>query len=348
MRWLLYGSYGYTGQLVTRVAREKGLEPILAGRDPARTAEAARSLGLEHRSFALDDRGATEDALADVDLVLSTAGPFSRTFEPLAAACLERGCHYLDVTGELEVFEAAYGLARRAREAGVVLLPGVGFDVVASDCAAVRAAGGLERPTRLDLAIHGTGGVSRGTLLSVLEGLSRPAKLRRDGRIVDVPHGSLARTVPFADGDRRAVCIPWGDVSTAYRSTGVPNVRVFMTVPGWAAAWAGLLSRILRLPGALAAASFVVKRLVGGPRPEEQEEAEGRIWCEARDEEGAASRCEIVTPGTYLFTAESAVAAVVRFLEGRLEGRPSGFHTPTTAFGAGFVDEIPGVRWVRP
>lgn len=288
-----------------------------------------------------------EAALADVDLVLNAAGPYSRTFAPFAGACLARGCHYLDLTGEIRVFEAAFELDEKACDAGILLIPGVGFDVVPSDCAAVRAAAGVPDATHLDLGIHSTGGASPGTLKSMLEGLGRPGKVRRNGRIVDVLHGSLSRTIPFQDGERKALCIPWGDVSTAYRSTGVPNVRVFMTVPSGAATWVRVLSRLLRLPGMVSMASRLVEWTARGPSEEERRAARSRVWCEALNETGDRVRVELVTPGGYGFTAESAVAAVVRVAEGRLQGRPSGFHTPTTAFGAKFVDEVPGVRWVR-
>lgn len=347
MRWLLYGAYGYTGRLVGRRAVEVGEEPILAGRDPDATAARAAALGLEHRSFALGEPDRVEAELAGVELVLNAAGPFSRTFEPMVRACLSRGCHYLDVTGEIAVFEAAYGLDERAREVGALLLPGVGLDVAPSDCLAVRTARRVSRPTHLDLALHSTGGTSPGTARSVVEGLARPGKVRRDGRIVDVRHGSVSRRVPFGDRERHALCIPWGDVSTAYRSTGVPNIRVFASAPRGAAAVLPALAGLLRLPGARGAASWLVGSLVSGPSEEERAGGGVRLWCEAWNDAGESARLEVVTPDGYTFTARSAVAAVRRVAEGRLETPGGGFRTPATAFGAGFVDEIPGVAWAR-
>ncbi|NIP57212.1 MAG: NAD(P)H-binding protein, partial [Gemmatimonadetes bacterium] len=205
--WLLYGAYGFTGRLIARRAIAMGLRPILAGRRREPTADLARELDLECRVFDLDDPPALREGLRGVQLVMHTAGPFSRTWRPMAEACLAAGVHYLDITGEIEVFEALAGLDGAARETGVMLLPGVGFDVVPTDCAAARVGGRLEEPVHLDLAFASSGGPSRGTALTMIEALGRPSRIRSGSRIVDVAWGSIARTIPFSDGERHGVCI---------------------------------------------------------------------------------------------------------------------------------------------
>src|SRR4051812_44120316 len=130
--FLLYGSYGYTGRLIATRALEMGLRPLLAGRDAGKVRAHAAELGLEHRAFALDDTAAAHAALGEAPVVLHAAGPFARTAAPMAQACLRTKTHYLDITGELAVFEAMAELGARALDAGVMLLPGAGFDVVPS------------------------------------------------------------------------------------------------------------------------------------------------------------------------------------------------------------------------
>lgn len=351
-RWLLYGAYGYTGRLLAGEAARRGLPPVLAGRDGERLRAVAEPLGLERVRVDLEDAAGLRSALSGVDAVLHAAGPFSRTWRPMAEACLHTGTHYLDITGEVDVFEALHSLDGEARRAGIVLLPGVGFDVVPSDCAAVRAAAKVDRPTHLELALHSAGGPSAGTARTMVEGLGKGARERRDGEIVEVPHGSVREEIPFSDRSRPAVAIPWGDVSTAHHSTGIPNVRVYMTMPPgrirWAR-WAGRLRPLL----ALSPVQALMKRWAGrsgeGPGEDERRGRRNRVWCRARSgESGEVGIVELTTPDGYTLTAESGVAAVEALLAPEYMGPAAGFLTPTLAFGAGFVDALSGVRWECP
>ena len=44
--WLIYGANGYTGELIAREARKRGMTPILAGRSQESVASLAGELGL--------------------------------------------------------------------------------------------------------------------------------------------------------------------------------------------------------------------------------------------------------------------------------------------------------------
>lgn len=384
--WLLYGAYGFTGRLIAREAVERGHRPVLAGRDARKTAALADELGLEHRVFGLDDGEALRDALEPVAAVVNAAGPFSRTWRPVAEACLDTRTHYLDITGEVAVFEGLHALGGRAAAAGVALVPGVGLDVVPTDCLAARLAERLSGATHLELALHSTGGPSRGTARTMLEGITEPAKERRDGRIVEIAHGSVTARVPFTDRERRAVAIPWGDVSTAHHSTGIPNVRVYMTFPPRMLRAARLLPYLRPL-----LALGPVRRLlrawidwkVEGPDAREREEGRtrirGRAWREEGPGEeggswaergGGGMEAELTVPNGYAFTAASSVAAVEALLAmdtptgvdapsaaagpvpppeptgpAAPAAAPTGFLTPSRAFGPEFLDTLPGVRW---
>lgn len=348
-KWLIYGAYGYTGRLIAEEAVKRGLQPVLAGRNGEKTRRLAENLDLDHRIFSLDEPSALRRALEDADLVLHAAGPYSRTFRPMAGACLEARCHYLDITGEISVLEAAHAMDDRARDAGVLMVPAVGLDVVPTDCVAARAAEALPDASRLDLALHSGGGPSRGTARTMVERMGEPGKLRDGGRIVDVRQGSLTRSIPFRDRERLAVCIPWGDVSTAYHSTGIPDIRVFMTFPPSVVRWLNVFSGLLRIPGLPALASWVVKHTVDGPSEQERQEGRVRIWCEAGNGAGKTVRLEMMTPNGYTFTARSAVSAVERIaaMTSGEEAERVGFQTPSSVFGAGFVDDIEGVEWIE-
>src|SRR6266536_3485840 len=232
MSWLIYGANGYTGQLVARLAVARGERPVLAGRNGPAVTALAGELGLPHRVFDLADGAAVRAALEGVRAVAHCAGPFSATSAPMVAGCLAAGAHYLDITGEVEVFEAIFGRDAEARAAGVVLLPGAGFDVVPTDCLAAALAAALPSATSLDLAFLVGGGMSRGTTRSSIEGMAAGNLRRVDGRLVTTRFGEPARTVPFPrSGATRVGAIRWGDLATAYRSTGIPTITTYTKLP---------------------------------------------------------------------------------------------------------------------
>ncbi|MEO7522148.1 MAG: saccharopine dehydrogenase NADP-binding domain-containing protein, partial [Gemmatimonas sp.] len=189
MSLLLYGANGYTGRLIIPVALARGLRPILSGRNVDEVNALAAEHGLEARTVSLDDTGALDAALHDITTVLHCAGPFSRTSKPMVDACLRAGAHYLDITGEVDVFEACAARDAEAKQRGIMLLPGTGFDVVPSDCLASHLARRMPDATSLSLGFRAMGGLSRGTALTMAEGLGKPGVIRRDGRITPVSPG---------------------------------------------------------------------------------------------------------------------------------------------------------------
>jgi short subunit dehydrogenase-like uncharacterized protein len=346
MSWMIYGANGYTGELAAREAVRKGLSPILAGRNAEAVGRLARELGLQSRAFSLGDLQGTAAELYGVKAVLHCAGPFLHTSAPMVAACLATGAHYLDITGEIPVFERVLAQGEAARRAGIALLPGVGFDVVPSDCLATRLARALPGATELVLAFYTEKGeISRGTMKTMIESLPHAGAIRRDGKIVPVPVAWDSREIDFGGraGKRWAMTIPWGDVSTAYHSTGIPNIRVYSGTPP------SQIRRMKRMAPLLPLAGWgPIKRLalswvdrkVTGPSEEIRETARVYLWGEAKDAAGRAVTSTVETPEGYRFTAVSAVESVVRVLAGRVQ---PGAWTPSKAFGADFVTELPGV-----
>lgn len=341
---LIYGANGYTGRLIVEHALRRGLRPVLSGRNADEVSALAAAHGLESRPASLDAAARLDAALSGCRAVVHCAGPFSHTAAPMAAACLRAGAHYLDITGEIVVFEAFAARSAEAARAGVMLLPGVGFDVVPSDCLAAHLHRRLPSATRLTLAFHGGTGLSRGTATTMIENINRGGAVRRGGRITPVPAAWRQRDIDYGDRVRRSVTIPWGDVSTAFHSTAIPDIEVYTAVPR--AAIRGMIAA--RYLGPLLATAPVqaflkgrVRARPGGPSAAQRERAVARLWGEVSDDADRRVQSRLRTPDGYTLTALTAVAAAERVLAG---GARPGFQTPSRAFGADFVLEIAGVE----
>lgn len=342
---LIYGATGYTGRLIVAAARAAGLSPILAGRSAPAVAALAAEHGLAHRVAALDDPAALAAALRDVRVVLHCAGPFVHTSRPMVDACLAAGVHYLDITGEIAVFEGCAARDAAARAAQVMLLPGVGFDVVPSDCLAAHVAARLPGATSLALAFRALGGPSRGTATTMIENLGRPGAIRRRGVIEAVPPAWQSRAIDFGDGSgpQLATTIPWGDVSTAWHSTGIGDVCVYMAVTP-AMHRQLVLSRYLAPVLRTAPVQRWLRQRVAqgpaGPSDATRARRDARLWCEARDAAGRTVTSLLHTPNGYTITADAAVHIARQVLAG---AAPPGFQTPSRAYGAELVLALPGV-----
>jgi short subunit dehydrogenase-like uncharacterized protein len=324
------------------MAASYGVRPIVAGRSRQEVARLAAELGVEHRAFSLDDAAAVHNGLADVAAVLHCAGPFARTWQPMAGACLAAGVHYLDITGEVDVFEGLAALDRDARRAGVMLLPGVGFDVVPTDCLAAHLHRRLPTATRLQLAIRGTGRLSRGTANTMVENLPRGGVVRRGGELVRVPAAWRTREVDFGRGPRTAVTIPWGDVSTAYRSTGIGDIEVYSAVTA-SVRRALVATRYLRPLLRTRIVQGLGKRLLPTRAPDAEDELalnRSFVWGRVEDASGREAISRLTGPDGYLLTAHASLTILRRTLEGTA---PPGFQTPSRVYGPELVLELPGV-----
>lgn len=341
---VIYGSTGYTGRLIVEEALRRGLRPVLAGRNADAVRSQARAAGLEWRAAPIDDPTALDAAIAGASVVLHCAGPFSRTWRAMSDACLRARAHYLDITGEVAVFEGLAARDAEAKRAGIMLLPGTGFDVVPSDCLAAHLAALLPGATHLSLAFMATGGASRGTLSTMVEGLGTPGAVRRGGIILPVPPAYRTRRIDFGDGKLRdATTIPWGDVSTAYHSTGIPGVEVYVRMSAGtraalvASRWIApvLRSRIVR--GVL---RELVHRGPAGPDDATRARSVSLFWGEASTPDGRRIEGWLRGPGGYDMTALTSVHLARKAMDGVA---PSGFQTPSRAYGADVIREISGV-----
>lgn len=344
MQYLIYGAYGYTGTLIANRAIQQGHEPVLAGRDEHALRRLASRLGLEARPVALDEPDRLRSVVAEVPAVLHCAGPFAHTSAPMVEACLDTGTHYLDVTGEIPVLEALMDRDAEAAAADVLLLPAIGFDVVPTDCLARALSEQVPDAETLEIAFVGQGPVSKGTLKTAIEQMGEGGRVRREGRLVSVPPGWATRTVPFEDHPRTVVSIPWGDLVTAARSTGIPNVTVYTYLPRWLRALLPLaqpLQGLLRWGPLQSLLKRAVERWVPVPTAADRERGRTLVWASVRSGGGERRSMHLRGPEAYRFTARTAVAAAARVVE----GPPAvGAHTPSTALGASFVRDVDGVE----
>lgn len=336
--FLIYGANGYTGELIAREAVKRGLKPILSGRSRNKVEPLAKELDLIFRTFSLEDKKSLEYTLKEVDFVVHCAGPFSLTAEKMVEACLRLGKHYLDITGEIAVFEAMAKRGAAANNAGIMIMPGIGFDVVPSDCLAVYLKNRLPSATHLTLAFCGLGGISHGTQATMALNAGRGGAIRKNGEIVRVPAAWKTREIDFGEFKKSAVTIPWGDVSTAFYSTGIPNIEVFAVVPEENLRLLKLSRYIGWLLSAKFAQNYLQNRIPeGGPNAEERASGKTYLWGEASDNDGKKAEARLTCPEGYATTVLTAVNIAEKILAGNFR---EGFQTPAKCYGANLILEI--------
>lgn len=339
--FLIYGANGYTGELIVRYAVERGMKPILAGRNNAKIEEIAKRFDLPFRIFGLDETAKLDAALKETDFVLHCAGPFSITSEPMVEACLRNKRHYLDITGEIAVFEAMARRDEKAKDAEIMIMPGVGFDVVPSDCLALHLKNRLPSATNLTLAFYGLGRISHGTQATMTMNVGKGGAIRKNGEITSVPAAWKTREIDFGEVQKTGVTIPWGDVATAFYSTNIPNIEVYTILPEQNLR----LLKLSRYLGWLLATkpfqNYLQKQIPeGGPNDEERAIGKTYLWGEATDAPGNKVESRLQCPEGYTTTALTALKIAEKILDGKF---CVGFQTPAKCFGADLIMEIEDV-----
>lgn len=337
--FLLYGSYGFVGQAIAQLAIQNGLTPVLAGRDTNKVKAQATQLGLEYCVFDLDDFSAMDHALKEVNVVLHCAGPYIHTSKLMLDGCLRMNTHYLDLTGEIPVYESLAGRDTEAKANGVMILPGVGFDVVPTDCLALHLKMRMPTATQLSLAFctDGPAGLPPGTANTTIEMIPYGNKIRKDGQLVRAKSGLQSRLVDFGQGEKLVTQLPWGDTFMAYYSTMIPNIEDYALISK-SMRQNLLVSQYFRPLFKFKAVREIFKRLMkSGSTEEERAITKTHVWGEVKDEQGnlAVSRLHGPEAGVN-WTAITALASVEKVLAGHVK---PGFQTPARVFGADFVLE---------
>jgi short subunit dehydrogenase-like uncharacterized protein len=345
--WLLYGANGYTGELIAREAVKRSMRPVLAGRSRQKIEKLAAELGCRSAVFDLDDHTSLVSSLDGVAAVLHCAGPFAHTARPMMQACLAMHVHYLDITGEIEVFELAHSVDAKAGRSGIVLCPGVGFDVLPTDSIAARLKEVMPDATHLTLGFDSNSGLSKGTAKTAVESATDGLRVRRDGRIVELPFGSQTRNIDFGNGDRLAVGIPWGDVSTAYYTTGIANIDVYTAASPKAVQRmrrANMLRPLLRQRWIRYLLKRGIDRRLKPPDQTQRDNNPSFVWGEVRNAAGQTRTARLKTANGYSLTVQSSLGILTSLLTQR---HAAGYATPSMLVGADFVATLPGSSPIR-
>ncbi|MEH0156223.1 saccharopine dehydrogenase NADP-binding domain-containing protein [Limibacter armeniacum] len=342
MKILLYGANGYTGRLICEQAAEAGQALVLASRNAEKIKPIAKHYGWEYRTADLNDPRALDFLLSEMTVVLHCAGPFKFTAKQMMEACIRNGVHYLDITGEIEVFELGKSLDQKAKAANVMVMSGVGFDVVPTDCTALYLKKQLPDATHLQLAFTSVGGAfSHGTAKTMVENLGEFGAIRKDGAITPVPMGYKGRWVDFGKKRLFVMTIPWGDVATAFYTTGIPNIETYMGVPEKAFnviqklrslefLWSnGLVKRIL---------NWQIDNNLTGPDKEARAKSQSMVWGRVTNASGEEKEARLFTPDGYTLTAKTALLIAQKVLSGNFK---AGYQTPAGVYGEDLILEIP-------
>lgn len=341
MEWIIYGANGYTGALIATDAKKRGMRPILAGRNEIEIKKLADKLGLSFRIFELNNIEQISQHLSNIYLLLNCAGPFSMTGKPLIEACLKTQTHYLDITGEIDVFEYAQQRDNQARKANILLCPGVGFDVIPTDCIAHTLKKALPDACQLSLGFDADSPLSPGTAKTAIEALADGGKVRINGQLVNVPLAYKTRFINFGNGTKLATTIPWGDISTAYFSTGIPNIDVYIPASKKRIAMMKIINGVRWFFRFNAVQNWLKLKASHqkGPRSEQRDQQPSWVWGEVKNAAGDSKSARLKTANGYALTISGSLMAVDFVLTNNVQ---AGYTTPSLLLGEDAVTQLPG------
>ncbi|MFZ1784634.1 MAG: saccharopine dehydrogenase NADP-binding domain-containing protein [Ferruginibacter sp.] len=344
-QFLLYGANGYTGQLIAKLASQYNLQPILAGRTEANIKPLADALHLPYRIFDLDNTEQLEKALSTVKLVLHAAGPYVNTAKQMIEACLQTGVHYIDINGDISVFERLKKYDAVAKEKNIMVMPGVGFDVVPTDCIALQLKNRMPDATHLKLAFASIGGgLSHGTATTMAGKIGEGGAVRENGKIVRKPLGQKGMWVNFGEKKLFVMTIPWGDISTAYTTTGIPNIEAYTGMKPkvyrilkfqWAFNW------LLRTEFVRNIIRKKIKARPTGPSDEQRKKSSSMVWGEVTNSAHDTLTAAIQCYDGYTLTAHSSLLIAQKILAGLCK---TGYQTPAGCYGENLVMEVPNTK----
>jgi len=339
----MYGANGYTGALIAKHAAQYGLQPILAGRREEAIKPLATELNLPYKIIDINNALQLKDGLTGIKVVIHAAGPFDQTATQMIEACLQTGTHYLDINGDISVFEMIRRYDTAAKEKNIMLLPGAGFDVVPTDCMALRLKNKMPDATHLKLAFASIGGgLSHGTAMTMVSKLGEGGAGRENGKIVRQPLGKNGMWVDFGEKKLFVMSIPWGDVSTAYYTTGIPNIQVYTSIKPSIYRMMklqGTFNWLLRMKWIKNIIRKKIKSRPAGPSDEMRGKAKSFVWGEVTNERSEVISDHFTCADGYTLTAHSCLVIAKKVLEGDFK---PGYQTPAGCYGDELVKEIPG------
>lgn len=343
---MIYGAYGFTGAWLAKTATDCGLQPIIAGRNALKTKRLALRLNLDFRVFDIDDDRSVENNLKDIDLLYNLAGPYCKSAPTLVEACLRTKTHYMDLTGDLEIYDFLYSLDDVARESNILIMPGVGFNIIATECVAAHTVKKLPSCDSLDIVMATQAKPSKGTFKQMIMLLPRGGFEIKENALHQSSIQKSDLDVKFPDKNRTTFTIPIGELIACHKSLGIPNIQTHYAL---SSSWAMMADNMIDIIAKFSSKSYGKKVLTGfaanyakGPSKESMLKDKAYVYAKASSEEGIYAETMIQTPEPYYFTVLIAVEAIKRVLEGDYVGAL----TPVEAFGSSFIFEVEGVKYV--
>jgi len=338
---VLYGSYGYTGKLIAQECKAKNINIILAGRNAEALQLQSKETRFAFETVDINDREALKKLLTNKKIVIHCGGPFQFTSKQMVEVCLETKTHYTDISGEFTVFEMLAAYDAKAKAAGIMIAPGTGFDVVPSDCLALHLKNRLPSATHLQLAFTNLkGGLSRGTARTAIEGLGYGSYVREDGKLKSIPLASRSQPINFGDFTTSTVCIPWGDISTAYHSTHIPNIEVYMGMPEKTIQklkWANYFNWLMRKKWLKTFLKNQIDKRPAGPSDDRRKNGRSFLWGKVWNDQGNEAISTLQTFDGYTLTAKTSTLIAEKILAGNFK---IGFQTPSMVYGESLILEI--------
>lgn len=348
--WLIYGANGYGAKLIIEEAFKRGLRPILAGRNEEKISQLARRWNLQYLVFSLNDIDNVSSILKNYFLVLNCAGPFVSTAKILIQACLKSNTHYLDITGEIDVFEYAKKIDDEAKKAKVLITPGIGFDVVPSDCFAMYLKKNLPTANRLIIGIDTPRSYSAGTAKTIFNSLLKGGLVRQKGELVKVPMYHKIRKMKFSNKVSTVATVPYADLASSYHSTKIPNIEVYMrfsSVDNVVTKIVSKLSLFFSFPAIKWFIDKCIELFIRGPSEIERKSTFVDFYGEVIDENGNVFMATMVTANGYDVNTKISVDIVdhiFKLSDSRIESDSlCGYKTPAMLLGDDFVLHVPNV-----
>jgi short subunit dehydrogenase-like uncharacterized protein len=335
--------------LIARFAPDYNLQPILAGRREEVLKPLAVKLNYSYKVFDVNDKPALLAVLKEVKVIVNAAGPFQFTARQIIEACLKTGTHYLDINGDISVFEMIRSYDTAAKQAGIMLLPGAGFDVVPTDCTALYLKKLLPDAITLKLAFATMGGgLSHGTATTMVSKLGEGGAVRKNGKIIHESLGKKGMWVDFSTNGRIkklfVMTIPWGDIATAYYTTGIPDIESYTGI-------SPNIYRLLKLQflfNWLLRTNFIrklirrkINKRAAGPTDEQRNKSMSLIWGQAVNSKDETATVRMRAPDGYTLTMYTTLLITQKVLQGNFK---AGYQTPASAYGEDLIMEVPGVK----
>ncbi|NJP94858.1 NAD(P)H-binding protein [Nonomuraea sp. FMUSA5-5] len=342
MKVAVYGASGYTGRLVTAEARRRGLDVVVSGRDESRLREVAE--GAEVRVAGVDDAPALARAFEGCDVVVGCAGPFSEVGDPVVRAAIAAGAHYVDTSAEQLFLRHVFDTyAERAEQAGVSVVPAVGFDILPGDMIAHLAGAEVEPLDELTIAYQTNDfDMTRGTIRSSLQVLLDGDLAYEDGQWRPAEGLAVKRTsftFPGQSEERPTARWPGAEIVTVPRHVRARRVEIITD----AAVFTPEMISLMQLPTDQWDA--VIGQLPEGPSEERRPVAEFTIVAEAIGVDGRRATGVVRATDIYGSAAVFTVEAARRLAAGEAK---AGVLSPAQAFdSAAFLDCLApyGVEW---